>query len=469
VAELRAGPIRLKFQDGELRYLYVGDDEILRRVYFAVRDKVFDTVMPRFSVIDVAPREGGFTARLEAECKGPTAEYRWKGEITGSPEGRIEFRVAGQGVSPFQSPRIGINLLLGTDDLAGQPFECVDAKTNGLSGTFPKDVSPALLAEANQREVRYVTRSGVKVACRVEGGVFGIEDQRNFCDSSYKAYHNLGYPRDVPVGEERSAALVIEATVGKPAPAVAGPVRVTLGKLRKGCPMPRFEPAEKTRKGAAFVGQNGKREGWKAATNLVWAFNPAAHMPDEDTYMENVTALADQVRTARALAPRGVPVRIDPLTFDSPYPRPARDARNASLFGAAWCAAMAGRLAEANVEEAVFTVGPGVTSEIQGALVRASGRPQIAVAVTGPRPAAVEAFAVSEDEARVLWLVNATPQCQPVLLEKLPKRAALTVNRLNTAALRQPEQAESSATASAQGRAELELAPYEVCQVTVPR
>jgi hypothetical protein len=130
---------------------------------------------------------------------------------------------------------------------------------------------------------------------------------------------------------------------------------------------------------------------------------------------------------------------------------------------------MAGRLAEANVEEAVFTVGPGVTSEIQGALVRASGRPQIAVAVTGPRPAAVEAFAVSEDEARVLWLVNATPQCQPVLLEKLPKRAALTVNRLNTAALRQPEQAESSATASAQGRAELELAPYEVCQVTVPR
>src|SRR5690242_14193058 len=31
---LNAGPIRLKFIDGELRYLYVGDKEIVRRIYF---------------------------------------------------------------------------------------------------------------------------------------------------------------------------------------------------------------------------------------------------------------------------------------------------------------------------------------------------------------------------------------------------------------------------------------------------
>jgi len=35
---LHAGPITVKLEDGELRYLYVGQKEIVRRVYFAVRD-----------------------------------------------------------------------------------------------------------------------------------------------------------------------------------------------------------------------------------------------------------------------------------------------------------------------------------------------------------------------------------------------------------------------------------------------
>src|SRR5258708_2214068 len=42
---LRAGPVRLKFADGELRYLRVGDKEIIRRIYFAVRAGNWDTAM----------------------------------------------------------------------------------------------------------------------------------------------------------------------------------------------------------------------------------------------------------------------------------------------------------------------------------------------------------------------------------------------------------------------------------------
>src|SRR4051794_3324508 len=33
---LRAGPITLKFQDGQLRYLRVGEKEMIRRIYFGV-------------------------------------------------------------------------------------------------------------------------------------------------------------------------------------------------------------------------------------------------------------------------------------------------------------------------------------------------------------------------------------------------------------------------------------------------
>jgi hypothetical protein len=53
VRHVAAGPIRMKFQDGELRYLRVGQREIVRRIYFAVRDERWDTVMPRFTRLQV--------------------------------------------------------------------------------------------------------------------------------------------------------------------------------------------------------------------------------------------------------------------------------------------------------------------------------------------------------------------------------------------------------------------------------
>src|SRR5689334_8262477 len=47
--ELRAGPVRVKLADGQLRYIRVGDKEIIRRIYFAVRDDHWRTPMPQFT------------------------------------------------------------------------------------------------------------------------------------------------------------------------------------------------------------------------------------------------------------------------------------------------------------------------------------------------------------------------------------------------------------------------------------
>src|SRR5205807_2049549 len=73
--ELRAGPVRLKFDSGELRYLRVGDKEIVRRIYFAVRDGSWTTAMPRFTRLEVNERGEGFTIRLAADCRISTADY----------------------------------------------------------------------------------------------------------------------------------------------------------------------------------------------------------------------------------------------------------------------------------------------------------------------------------------------------------------------------------------------------------
>src|SRR5947209_744565 len=66
---LRAGPITLKFQDGELRYLRVGEKEIIRRIYFGVRDDQWNTATPRFTAYTVDAAEDHFTAKLSAICQ----------------------------------------------------------------------------------------------------------------------------------------------------------------------------------------------------------------------------------------------------------------------------------------------------------------------------------------------------------------------------------------------------------------
>src|SRR5205085_2035165 len=139
--ELRAGPVRLKFQSGELRYLRVGDKEVVRRIYFAVRDGSWTTAMPHFTRIEVNDRGEGFTIRLAADCRIPTADFSWTGEIVGAADGKITFRAEGAPNADFKSNRIGLCVLYGSTSLAGQSFQTFDepaASGKAARGEFPE-------------------------------------------------------------------------------------------------------------------------------------------------------------------------------------------------------------------------------------------------------------------------------------------------------------------------------------------
>ncbi len=100
---LTAGPIRCKLVDGELRYLTVGDKEVVRRVYFAVRNGEWATAMPRFSKMEVKEGNGGFTVSLAADCRAVGVDYSWSGTIEGKADGTITFRASGQPNADFNS------------------------------------------------------------------------------------------------------------------------------------------------------------------------------------------------------------------------------------------------------------------------------------------------------------------------------------------------------------------------------
>jgi hypothetical protein len=51
--QLQAGPLSVLFEDGDLRYIRHGDREVVRRVYVAVRDRNWGTVLPRLSNLKI--------------------------------------------------------------------------------------------------------------------------------------------------------------------------------------------------------------------------------------------------------------------------------------------------------------------------------------------------------------------------------------------------------------------------------
>src|SRR5665213_617492 len=203
---LHAGPIRVKFADGQLRYLRVGDKEIIRRIYFGVRDGNWNTAPPVYSKMDVEKADDHFTIHLAADCRLGDVDYSWTGTIIGAADGKITFQAEGVAARDFDSNRIGLCVLYGKESLAGTDFQ-----TDGVvgNGQFPNLVSPTHLADGFH-VLKYATADGLKVSCGVEGAIFDMEDQRNWGDSSWKAFAPLPYAyKHVGKGDRKSQTVTL--------------------------------------------------------------------------------------------------------------------------------------------------------------------------------------------------------------------------------------------------------------------
>ena len=456
---LQAGPVRMKFQDGELRYLSVAGREIIRRIYFAVRDARYDTVMPAFSEVSVTAAADAFTIRLAAVCTNDLAGFSWYGTITGTADGTITFFVKGQADRDFKPPRIGLNVLYGTDALAGHAYELFDKTGASTSAEFPRQVAATRLSNSF-RTLRYTTDEGLKVRVELAEGTFGMEDQRNFGDSSYKAFSGMPFAyMNIKKGEAGTQTLTIAVT-GAPtnADTAATPLRITLGGTLPGARLPQIVATNATR--VDFGGINGTPDLHTAAPELVWGFNVALHLPDDDTFMENIPAIADQVKTVRTWAPQAK-TRIDPVTFRSPYPRPSPDPRFQSPFGSAWVVRMMKHLGCAGVEKAAFDVGDATAAALVEELAHYAGSPLLTtVREGGGIPDTVDVLAIDTAGQRRIWVVNLTDQPGTVILAGLGTGAAVEIRHGPASDV---EQTPMTAT----GDITLHLGPFEVCRLLV--
>src|SRR5579859_7400836 len=110
---LHAGPLSLIFEEGDLRYIKLGNREIIRRIYAAIRDQNWGTVSPVLSNLEIKHDDDSFQISYDVENKQSSLgiDFAWKGTISGDSQGTITFRMDGEAHSTFMRNRIGFCVL----------------------------------------------------------------------------------------------------------------------------------------------------------------------------------------------------------------------------------------------------------------------------------------------------------------------------------------------------------------------
>ncbi|HEX2034445.1 MAG TPA: hypothetical protein VHS99_09695 [Chloroflexota bacterium] len=226
---VRAGPCTAVLEGSFLRYIRVGEQEVVRGIYATVRDRNWGTIEPHLSAYDVEQDEASFRVRFTAEHRRDEIDFVWHGTIAGTAEGTLTYRFEGTARSTFWRNRIGC-CVLHPMELAGTPVE-VETAGGPVSGTFPLTVSPHqpffdVLA------IRQPLTSGGELEIRFEGDLFEMEDQRNWTDASYKTYCTplrLPFPVEVKAGTTIVQAVTLRLTRPVP-PGERETLRVAAGR-----------------------------------------------------------------------------------------------------------------------------------------------------------------------------------------------------------------------------------------------
>jgi len=217
---LRAGPLSVVFEEGDLRYVRLGATEILRRVYIAVRDRNWGTVSPVISNLRMQVARDSFHVSYDADARQGDIDFFWKGTISGDASGTIRLAMDGVARSTFLRNRIGY-CILHPMSCAGTRcrIEHVDGNTD--VSDFPIHIAPQMVVDGQvkpvdpfdeMRALAHQVLPGLWAEVRFEGEVFELEDQRNWTDASYKTYGTplrLPFPVEVEQGTRIAQAVTL--------------------------------------------------------------------------------------------------------------------------------------------------------------------------------------------------------------------------------------------------------------------
>jgi len=231
--ELKAGPLSVTLENGALRWIHLGDIEVLRAIAFLVRDRNWDTPEPHLSNVMVDQDKNGFRVSFDAFCRTSDGELPWSAEIVGEADGTLRFTGTASPRQDFITNRTGFVVLHPLDGVAGCPVEVTHTSGVKRKARFPDFIDPEQCF-FDIRSLSHETAPGVWATCTMEGDMWEMEDHRNWLDASFKTYVRplaLPFPYTIAGGSRVTQSVTLSFS-GKasrsPKAASDRPVEITL-------------------------------------------------------------------------------------------------------------------------------------------------------------------------------------------------------------------------------------------------
>jgi hypothetical protein len=158
--------------------------EVVRAVDHPIRDKDWGTSPTLTIATSQDIDESSF--RLTRDFETGDASVAGHFEMNASSDGKLSFSLRLSINRDTQLCRAGFTLLHPIDGLAGEAVSFQRPNGERSETRFPDTISPAEPA-TNFVAMRYKVHR-VSADINMEGGVFDMEDQRNWSDASYKTY-----------------------------------------------------------------------------------------------------------------------------------------------------------------------------------------------------------------------------------------------------------------------------------------
>ena len=197
---LKAGPLAMIFEPDTavLRHIRLGDFEVARAIYAAVRDENWATILPQLSNLDTRSDKDGFRVTFDVRCQKEHIDYVWRGVIEGESTGKVTYKFEGEARSAFLRNRIGICVLHPITECSGKAVTVQHDDGTTEAGSFPREIAP-FQPFKEIRALSYDVHAGIRAEFNFEGDIFEMEDQRNWGDASFKTYCT---PQRIPIPQQ---------------------------------------------------------------------------------------------------------------------------------------------------------------------------------------------------------------------------------------------------------------------------
>jgi D-apionolactonase len=226
VTPLQAGPLTARLEGGDLRCVQLGEFEVVRRFYVAVRDQNWNTIPPQFSNFKLAEGERSFEVSFDASHEDQEIQFSWRGTVSGSKDGTIVYVMDGTCGATFPYNKIGICIHHPYRESAGRTYS--GRTPQGLiDGTLPVLIGPQRLIDGidiplfqavTNLTIELGDSFGIEFA--FEGDLFEMEDHRNWTDAAFKTYstpEELGFPHQATAGQHIRQTVTMKLTGQPPA------------------------------------------------------------------------------------------------------------------------------------------------------------------------------------------------------------------------------------------------------------